>query len=159
MKTLFGKTADPSRITGLTVALTCLLAFVISGCQPAGEGQTGEVTFTELFSHPDQYQERQITLEGFCFLGFEVMVLSEGLEYSGYAEGHLIPQGRMLWIEGGIPPDTYNQLYRQDMMGPDERYGKMRISGQFEHGGHYGHLGQYDSQITLSEAELLDWAP
>jgi len=159
MKTHCRKTADIRYILGLAVALVCLFAFGISGCQRAGGGQTGEVTFEELFARPEQYHERQITLEGFYFLGFEVMVLSEGLEYSGYAEGHLIPQGKMLWIEGGIPSDTYNQLYRQDMMGPDERYGKMRVSGQFEHGGHYGHLGGYDSQITLAEAALLDWAP
>lgn len=159
MKTLRRKTADTRRIPGLAVTLACLFAFGISGCQGAGEGQTGEVTFEELFSHPEQYHGRQITLDGYYFQGFEVIVLSEGLEPSGYAEGHLIPQGRMLWIESGVPPETYNQLYRQDMMGPEERYGKVRVSGEFEYGGHYGHLGGYDSQITLAEAELLDWAP
>ena len=159
MKTLSRKTSGTRRTPGLAVVLACLFALGIYGCQPAGERQIGEVTFEELFTHPEQYHERQIILEGYYFHGFEVIVLSEGLEYSGYAEGHLIPQGRMLWIEGGIPLETYNQLYRQDMMGPEERYGKMKVSGKFEYGGHYGHLGQHDSQITTTEVELLDWAP
>ena len=44
-------------------------------------------------------------------------------------------------------------------MGPTERYGKVRIEGEFEHGEGYGHLGSFDSQITPSEVELLEWSP
>lgn len=87
------------------------------------------------------------------------MILSERLEPSGYAEGHLIPQGRMLWVEGGIPSEIYDRLYEQEMMGPEERYGKMKVTGVFEYGGRYGHLGGHDAQITPSEFELLPWSP
>jgi len=65
----------------------------------------------------------------------------------------------MLWIENGVPREIYDNAYQQQMMGPTERYGKVRIKGQFEQGGEYGHLGQYEYQIILSEMELLDWTP
>ena len=65
----------------------------------------------------------------------------------------------MLWVEGGIPREIYDRLYEQDMMGPKEHYGKMRVTGIFEYGGQYGHVGGYDAQITLSEVELLPWSP
>ncbi len=70
------------------------------------------------------------------------MVISEELKYSGYTEGHLLPSGRMLWIEGGIPKEVYDRLYQQQMMGPLERYGKVRVKGKFEYGAKYGHLGR-----------------
>jgi hypothetical protein len=45
------------------------------------------------------------------------------------------------------------------MMGPLERYGKVRATGKFQYGGKYGHLGGYDSQIAPSKIELLGWTP
>jgi hypothetical protein len=65
----------------------------------------------------------------------------------------------MLWVEKGIPKEIYDSLYPQEMMGPLERFGKVRIKGKLEYGGKYGHLGQYEYQITPSEVELLEWAP
>lgn len=85
------------------------------GCQPGGGGEQA-VTFEQLFSNPEQYNGKTITIDGFYFHGFEVIVLCEALEYSGYAEGHLIPEGGMMWVEGGIPVEVYDQLYEQQMM-------------------------------------------
>lgn len=86
-------------------------------------------------------------------------MLSEDLGYSGYASGHLAPVGRSMWVEGGIPGEVYDRLYEQRMMGPTERFGKVKVTGKFEYGGKYGHLGSYDCQIALSQVELLDWSP
>ncbi len=138
------------------VALASLAGLLAPGCRTA---VTGEVTFDELFSRPETYAGKEITLEGFYFHGFETIVLAERLEPSGYAEGHLVPKGRMLWVESGIPLDIYNRLYTQSMMGPEERYGKVRITGVFSYGGEYGHLGGSNAQIRPREVELLDWAP
>jgi len=112
-----------------------------------------------LFSSPDQYNGKNIVIDGFYFHGWEVIVLCEKLEYSGYAEKHLVPGGRMIWVEGGIPPDVYEMLHKQHMMGPQERFGKTRVKGKFEYGGKYGHLGGFSSQIIPSEVELLHWSP
>lgn len=145
------------------VALACVFLLTIIGltigCSEEQGAKIQEVTFDQLFANPDQYNGRYVTVEGFYFSGFEVIVLSEKLEYSGYAEGHLVPKGRMVWIEGGIPKEVYDKLYQQQMMGPSERYGKGRVTGKYEYGGKYGHVGAYSSQIVPVEVELLLWSP
>jgi len=140
--------------------LACMLLLLVAstvGCQ--GEQKASEIPLEQLFSTPHKYSGKYVITEGFFFGGFEVIVLSENLEYSGYAEGHLIPKGRMLWLEGGIPKEVYDRLYQQQMMGPSERYGKIRVEGKFEYGGKYGHLGGYNYQIIPSQVELLPWSP
>ena len=118
------------------------------------------VTLAELLSNPDQYDGKRVLLEGFYFHGFETIVLSERLELSGYAEGHFWPQGQKIWIEGNaIPREVYDNLHKQEMMGPVERYGKLLITGRFEHGGGFGHGGGFDAQVVPSEIELLPWSP
>lgn len=134
----------------------CLIAVGMSGCQPVTTEK--EVTFDELFATP-KYNGKDIILTGFYFHGFEVEVLCENLELSGLAEGHMVPTGRMLWVEGGITKEVYDRLYTQPMMGPIERFGKVRVTGRFSYGGKFGHLGAYDAQITPSAVELLDWKP
>ena len=117
------------------------------------------VTFDELFSSPDQYNGRDILLEGFYFHGWETIVLSEKLEPTGRAEGHLWPQGQKIWIEGSIPEGIFDQLYQQEVLGPIERFGKLRIEGAFQYGAGYGHLGGYNAQIVPSEVVLLPRSP
>jgi hypothetical protein len=143
------------------IALVSLLMIVglAAGCSEGQSANGEEVSFDQLFSSPDQYRDKFVTVEGFYFSGFEIVALSEMLEYSGYAEGHLEPRGRMVWIEGGIPKEVYDLLHRQQMMGPLERYGKVRVEGKFEYGAEYGHLGGYNAQITPLEIELLQWSP
>jgi hypothetical protein len=142
------------------MAIICtflLMATVISAGCGGCTAEAKEVTFDQLFANPGKYSGSNIILEGFYFHGFEVIVLSERLEYSGYAEGHLVPKGRMLWVEGGIPMEIYERLHQQQMMGPTERYGKVKIRGTFEYGAKYGHLGGYNAQITPAEVELLSY--
>ena len=134
-----------------------LIAILALGCTNQNVDQDINITFGQLFSNPSQYNGEDIILEGFVFLGFETMVISEELDYSGYTEGHLIPSGKILWIEGGIPTDIYNDLFEQNMMGPTERYGKVLINGIFEYGGKFGHLGGFEFQIVPQEIQLLDW--
>ena len=80
-----------------------LVALLVSGCSNQSVNKDIVTTFEQLYSNPSQYSGEIISLEGFAFFGFEIIVVSEELRYSGYAEGHLIPSGRILWIEGGIP--------------------------------------------------------
>ncbi|MDD5590352.1 MAG: hypothetical protein PHY18_00260 [Dehalococcoidales bacterium] len=140
-----------------TIFITTLV--LLTGCHIDKTDVIGEVTFDDLFTSPSQYDEKEVVLDGYYFAGFETMVIAEGMKYSGYADGHLIPDGRYVWVEGGLPIEVYDQLYRQDMMGPEERYGKVRITGIFEYGGAYGHLGGFDCQIIPGEVDLLPWSP
>lgn len=132
-----------------------VVVFVACTAQPAVP-EHSKVTFEHLSSDPEKYDSVDIEIEGYFFEGFETIVLSERLVPSGFAKGHVIPEGMMIWIEGGIPSEIHEELIRQEMMGPIERYGKVRMSGIFEHGGEYGHLGQFKYRLTPSEVELLD---
>ena len=67
----------------------------------------------------------------------------------------MVPKGIMLRIKGRIPREVYDSLNQQDMMGPTERYGKVSAAGIFEHGGKYGHLGQFKHRVTPAVVELL----
>jgi len=143
-------------ITKFLITLTVILLLTFTpGCN---QDKDREVTFQQLFSSPVKYNGKEITVEGFYFDGFEIQVIAESLDYSGYAEGHLVPDGEMIWVEAGIPVEVYDRLHRQQMMGPEERYGKVRVTGRFEYGGEYGHMGGYISQITPFRVELLEWS-
>ena len=143
-------------LVSVCASLLLIIGLTISCSEEqATEGQ--DVTLEQLFTNPDKYNGKQVTVEGSYFHGFETIVLSEKLEYSGYAEGHLVPKGKMLWVEGGIPTEIYEKLNQQQMMGPSERYGRVRIEGKFEYGEKYGHLGAYYSHIVPSEVQLIPW--
>ena len=148
-----------NRYTALACVFLLSIIVLTIGCIEEQATKTQEVTFDQLFANPDQYGGCYVTIEGFYFNGFEIIVLSEKLEYSGYAEGHLVPKGRMIWVEGGISEEVYDKLYQQQMMGPLEYYRKVKINGKFEYGAKYGHLGAYSSQIVPTEVELLSWSP
>ena len=145
------------------VPLVCVLLLSIIGltigCSKEQATEVQVVNFDQLLTSPEQYNGQDVTIEGFFFHGFEIVVLSENLGYSGYADGHLVPKGKMLWIEGAISKEVYDRLYIQEMMGPTERYGKILLKGKFEYGGEYGHLGAYNSQLVPSEVEFLLWSP
>jgi len=144
-------------------ALTLLVAMACACTQ----GKATEVTFGQLFADRAKYAGKTVTIEGFYFQGFEVNVLAEELSYSGIAPGHLIPgvvfsglqRGRMMWVEGGLPQEVYDKLTQQQMLGPTERYGKVRMTGKFMFGSTYGHVGAYDSAIAPAQVELLSWSP
>ena len=58
-----------------------------------------------------------------------------------------------------IQKNIYDMLYKQLIMGPEERFGKIRIQGIYEYGGKYGHLGGFNSQIIPLEVDLIQWSP
>jgi len=145
----------------LSVVCVLLLSLnlLVASCNGSSMGITQNATFDQLLVRPTQFNGRTVSVEGFYFHGFEVIVLCERLDYSGYASGHLIPVGEKIWIEGSIPPDVYDNLYQQEMMDPIEYFGKIRITGKFEHGGKYGHLDAYTCQIIPDKVKLLPWSP
>jgi hypothetical protein len=145
------------KITTFVCMLLLIITGTVTGCVRGGG--VSEVTFDQLFSNPGIYSNRDVKIEGFYFHGFETLVLSERLEYSGFATGHLVPKGRTIWVSGGIPKDVYDKLSQQDMAGPLERYGKVRITGKFEYGDKYGHFGGFDRQITPVETAIFPWSP
>ncbi|MFC1932609.1 hypothetical protein ACFLXU_03130 [Chloroflexota bacterium] len=147
-----------TKYVSLIAVLLSLIVGVIVGCSNEQKSEVQEVTFEQLVLAPDQYNGKDIVIEGCYYQGWETIVLSEKLVYSGNAPGHLIPDGVMLWIEQGVPKEIYDNAYQQQMMGPLERYCKVRITGKFEHGEKYGHVGGFDSQIIPLDVELVPWS-
>jgi hypothetical protein len=127
----------------LVCAIFVTIVVLATGCQANQPDVPEEVTFDQLLASPGQYDGKEIVLDGYYFAGFEALVIAEEMEYSGYAEGHLIPCGRYIWVDGGMPIEIYDQLYRQDMMGPEEHYGKIRLTGRFEYEGESAQTGAY----------------
>ena len=148
-----------TKYVSLIAVLLSLIIGVIVGCSNEQKSKVQEVTFEQLFLAPDQYNGKDIIIEGYYYQGWETIVLSEELVYSGNAPGHLIPEGEMLWIEQGVPKEIYDNAYQQQMMGPLERYGKVIMTGKFEYGEKYGHVGGFDSQIIPLDVELVPWSP
>jgi hypothetical protein len=138
----------------LALFFIILLILPLAACST-----TTELTVEQLMSNPQKYNGDVVTVSGYYFHGWETVLLCEGLKYSGLAEGHIGPDGDTMWVEGGLPLEVYENLYVQSDMGPEERYGKIKIKGKFETGGQYGHLGAHRSQITPQEVELLTWTP
>ena len=126
-----------------SLVLGCVSLSMIMGLTAGCSTGAPTVTFEQLFTTPGKYDGKQVIVEGFYFHGFESNVFGERLENSGLAEGHLWPKGRMLWLEEG-------------MMGPTERYGKLSVTGLFEHGGKYGHLGQFEHRLTPSAVVFIE---
>ncbi len=142
-----------------SLLIVALVAIMVGGAGLGGCHAAQEVSLEELFAEPEHYDGKDVILEGFYFGAFEVSVLAEGLEYSGLAEGHLVPTGRMIWIEGTIAEVVFDSLYQQSAMGSTEIFGKIRVEGKFEYGEAYGHVGGYSYQITPIEVEALPWSP
>ncbi len=142
--------------------LTLLILFSpitpLAGC---ASGQAAIVAFTDLISNPERYNGQDITIEGYWFDGFEIVVLAERLEPSGFAAGHLQPGGAKIWIKGGLSEEVSSQLYLQsnNPTGYPAHYGKVELTGKLEYGGQYGHMNAYQYQLTVTESRLLPWTP
>jgi hypothetical protein len=126
-----------------------------------GCSQQGTLSVAELTSAPERYNGKEVTVEGFYFSGFEITALSGELVPSTYEPGNVAPKPPLIWVEGNMGEDVYEQLYVQTNTpsGYPEHYGKVKIAGIFQYGGKYGHLDAYDYKITASRGELLEWSP
>jgi hypothetical protein len=120
-----------------------------------------QVTFADLISKPEIYDQKMVEVEGFWFDGFEIEVLAERLEPDTFASGNVKPAGGQIWIKGGLPLEVAQQLYLQpnNPTGYPAHFAKVALQGKFETGSKYGHLNAYKYQMTVNEANLLNWSP
>jgi hypothetical protein len=71
------------------------------------------VTFAQLTSEPEKYDKQTITIKGFWFDGFEIVVLAERLEPSSFAPGNIQPAGTKIWVKNGLPEEVRKELFTQ----------------------------------------------
>jgi hypothetical protein len=140
-----------------SVFALCVLA--LPGCTPEEESSS-EVSFADLAANPQDYNGKEITIEGYWFDGFEIAVLAERLEPSSFVEGNVQPAGIKIWATG-LSGEVSNKLYLQenDYTGYPAHYGKVELTGILEYGGEYGHLNSYSYRITISESKWIEWNP
>ena len=149
----------PRLTVGIFVAELILMALACGADEtPLPTSDLPVTTLEEVLASPDRYNGKEILLEGFYFQCWESNFITERMAASGFAEGHLWPFGPKVWIQGSIPKEVYVGLHQLDMMGPLERYGKVRIKGKFQTGERYGHLGQFDARIIPSGVQVLQWS-
>lgn len=158
----------PSRGGMLAVALVTLalpLTMLIAGCsasppETSTPTPVASISFAQLNLTPDRYSGKIVSIQGFWFDGFEIVVLSERLEPSSYAPGNVQPGGTLIWVKGGLPEEVSKQLYLQpdNPTGYPAHYGKVELIGVLEYGARYGHLDAYRYQLTVQTATLMPFA-
>ena len=138
------------KFIGYISILMLVLQINSAGCK-----SQSNVTFGQLISDPGRYSGKRVTVEGFYFDSFEFMGLCEKLIVLN--NGRFAPDGEVFWLNGGLPKEIYDKLSAQqvEMGGFTQHYGKMLVTGKFEYGGMYSHLGGFDYQITPEKVELL----
>ena len=119
------------------------------------------VSFADLNSNPESYNGKYVAIEGYWFDGFEIAVLAERLEASGFSEGNVKPAGILIWATGGLSEEISSKLYLQEnnASGYHAHYGKVELAGTLEYGEEYGHLNSYLYQFTIYECRWIDWTP
>ena len=143
-------TKSPTRL--LLASAVLLLLMAAGGCGRVNEAPT----LADLLAHPRAHDGKTVTVEGFYFSGFEISVLAESMGPAPGDPSRTVPQGKLIWVQG-ISQEVYDQLHVQygTPSGYPERFGKVRVTGVFEAGSHYGHLDAYDFQLRLTASEAV----
>ncbi len=139
------------------VIVTLVLAF---GCASTAN-KNMNIDFNQLINSANKYNDKTVTVEGYYFSGFEIVVLTGSLQPSTFAEGNVNPTVPMIWLTGNFPQDIHTGLNVQNNTpsGYPEYYGKIKVTGKFEFGGKYGHLNAFNYQIDVNSVEKLAWTP
>ncbi len=143
----------------VTAIVVVTLALAIGCASTANKNMN--IDFGQLISSPAKYNGKTVTVEGYYFSGFEIVVLSESLQPSTFAEGNVNPSTPMIWLTGSFPDDIHNGLIVQNNTpsGYPEYYGRVKLTGTFEYGGKYGHLNAFNYQLDVTSVEKLAWSP
>jgi hypothetical protein len=136
-------------------------AFLAACSSQASSASAEKTDFARLAASPEMYSGKTVTIQGFWFDGFEIVVLAEGLEPSGFADGNVRPGGTMIWVQGGLPEDVSKQLSLQpdNPTGYPAHYGRVELTGDLEYGGKYGHMDAYRYRLTVQRASLISPSP
>ena len=65
----------------LAIAIS-LIFLLVTGCTDWGSTNVASVTFEQLLADPNHFNGKEITIAGFVFLEFEIIVVSEELNLS-----------------------------------------------------------------------------
>ncbi|NTU82222.1 MAG: hypothetical protein HGA45_23065 [Chloroflexales bacterium] len=137
----------------LLAALLCAATLFLATCGGQGSAQGSPLYVQQVTSNPQDYNGKAITVDGaylwrpgdptLSVLALGVSTLDNGLDAQ--------PLGETIWLEG-FPAEVTSSLHRPG----DAVYGFVRVDGQFSSGGGFGPDGQYQHQITVTNAESIE---
>ncbi len=124
---------------------------------PSPTASPTAVTFDQLVTDANKYSGNFVTVEGYFFAGFEISALASALAPATYAPENVAPVQPLIWVEGNLGQSVYDGLKQQSNTpsGYPERFGKVRVTGQFQTGEKYGHLNAYNYKLSVISAALL----
>jgi len=130
-----------------------LLSLLIGALALAACGQDNTLFVPKLIERAQDYNGKQITVDGFYLKGGAdpslsvlapvVSTLDNGLQAQ--------PNGDIIWVDG-FPDAVLANLHQPG----DAIYGLVRVSGQFEAGGAYGPQGKYKYRLQVASAESIE---
>ncbi len=133
----------------------CVLAFIalFGALALAACGQDDTLSVQKLVSDAQQYNGKQITVNGFYLKGGENPAVSVLAPVISTLDNGLSARanGDMIWVDG-FPDTVLGQLHQPG----DSTYGLVRATGQFESGGSYGPEGQYKYRMQIASAEAIE---
>jgi hypothetical protein len=144
----------------IAVTTLFLFCFTLASCVRSANVNPS-VSFSELIGHPEKYNGKTVTVEGFYFRGFEIVALCGLLGPSQSSPGNQAPDTELVWLEGSLPDAVNSILYEQNDVptGYPQYFAKIKVTGLFETGSSYGHLNGYKYQLTIYGADLIPWTP
>jgi hypothetical protein len=92
----------------LAAIVVVTLVLAISCTSNSVSGKT--IDINDLLTSPGKYNGRDITVEGYYFSGFEIVVISDTLQPSTFAQGNVIPGTPMVWLTGNFPDNFKDGL-------------------------------------------------
>jgi hypothetical protein len=137
-----------NRLTPRLVLILCAAALALAAC-----GQDSALFVPKLIERAQDYNGKQITVDGFYLKGGAdpnlsvlapvVSTLDNGLNAQ--------PNGDVIWVDG-FPEAVLSKLHQPG----DAIYGLVRVTGQFEFGGAYGPEGKYKYRLQFASADSIE---
>jgi hypothetical protein len=137
------------KIRALLLAAFLMSALALTACG----GASGALYVPELLAKPQDYNGKQITVNGYYISRGGDPSLSVLAPVISTADNGLDaqPAGEAIWVDG-FPAATLSALHQPG----DAIYGLVRVNGQFSAAGGYGPGGSYKYQIRVESAEAIE---
>lgn len=151
----------------LALSAVTVLLFVLSACTlTPGQTKPESVSIAQVLSSPEEYEGKNITVEGYLFSGWEWFGIAEDYKFErqtaaqsvgGWITLHGEPKNTAIDIERLRKhiAEVKDRLYVENYADPESLFGKVRVTGEFQL---LGDKGQY-GQLAPIEMELLPWLP
>jgi hypothetical protein len=110
-----------------------------------------KISFADLAANPEYYNEKYITIEGYCYFNLEELTITENLEDYPAIKGKMLSKGTRIWLEGDELEEIMAKVYTKYFY-----YPKIALTGVLHYGERYGHCGFYSYLLTICDYTWLE---